>query len=131
MSDIYAKALRSFDHEKDRKSKHSKAFPVDRSLFKQFEARHLVREATDEEIAELGVAASSIAPPSSAGSTGDTVLTADQFVDGTIPDVVARIDGATAEELKAALEAETAKGDKSRKGVTDALTAAIAGLEQA
>ncbi|URL59617.1 hypothetical protein IM816_05840 [Luteibacter flocculans] len=47
------------------------------------------------------------------------------FVDGTVPDVTARIEGADDELLKAALATETAS-EKPRKGVVDALIAALA-----
>lgn len=68
--------------------------------------------------------------PSTAGK-GDTppapeLTDAQKFVDGTVVDVTARIEGADKDVLQAALEAELAKGDKQRKGVIDALNAALA-----
>lgn len=46
------------------------------------------------------------------------------FVDGTVPEVTARIEGTDEELLKAALATETAS-EKPRKGVVDALTSAL------
>jgi len=141
---IYAKAQRSFDHDNVRRSKKSLAFAVEKSLYTQFEATHLVRAATEEEIAEAKAAEVKASAPTSETTVPDPVkpvvdpngggdgdgdnpppLTAEQFIDGTVPDVVARIEGATKELIEGALAAETAKGEKARKGVTDALTAAL------
>jgi hypothetical protein len=54
----------------------------------------------------------------------DLAALATTFVEGTVPEVTGRIDGADNELLAAALAAENAS-EKPRKGVVDALTAAI------
>lgn len=51
---------------------------------------------------------------------------AEKFVAGTIAEVTAAIEGTDKDLLKGALAAEMAKGEKARKGVIDALTAATA-----
>jgi len=54
----------------------------------------------------------------------DLAALAAAFVEGTVPEVTGRIEGADKELLEAALAAENAS-EKPRKGVVDALTAAI------
>lgn len=116
-------ALRSFELDHGIKTPRSGAFLIDRRLFNQLKSRNLV-EACDAADDTGDAPPAPPAPPVAP-------LTAEQFIEGTIPDVLARVEGATAEQLKAALDAETEKGEKARKGVTDALTAALAEVEKA
>jgi hypothetical protein len=58
------------------------------------------------------------------GTARDLHALAAGFIEGTVPEVTARIEGADAHLLTAALAAENGS-EKPRKGVLDALTAAI------
>ncbi|NID06649.1 hypothetical protein HBF26_17270 [Luteibacter jiangsuensis] len=101
-----------------------------------------VRKGNAVRVSEQHVDAASVPPaPAPAEPAGETDLDEEEqeqdtkpardlptlaaaFVDGTVPDVTARIEGADEELLKAALATETAS-EKPRKGVVDALTSAL------
>lgn len=67
--------------------------------------------------------ATTVAPP--VGNGKGELKPGEQFVAGKAADVIASIEGADKELLAAALEAEKARGDKTRSTVVDALTAAL------
>ncbi|WP_036114482.1 MULTISPECIES: hypothetical protein [Luteibacter] len=67
--------------------------------------------------------ATTAAPP--VGNGEAELKPGEKFVAGKATDVIASIEGTDKELLTEALEAEKAKGDKQRKGVVEALTAAL------
>jgi len=120
------KAIISFDHDGNRKR--DAVFAVSDKHAVELEKKRLVTIVG--EVPEALTAAPADGDKSSTGG-GTTPppappTPAQQFLDGKVDEVKARIEGADKELLQAALDEEVSKGDKARKGVTEALTAALA-----
>ena len=86
------------------------------------------KELIDKGYAALKGATAAVPPAGEGDGDGEgegDLKPGEKFVAGKAADVIASIEGTDRELLAAALEAEKAKGDKQRKGVVEALTAAV------
>lgn len=119
------KAIISFDHDGNRKR--GAVFAVSDKHAVDLEKKRLVTIVGDAPEALTSAESDRDKSATDGGTPPPAPPTpAQQFLDGKVDEVKARIEGADKELLQAALDEEVSKGDKARKGVTEALTAALA-----
>lgn len=120
------KAIISFDHDGNRKR--GSVFAVSDKHAAELEKKRLVKIVGDAPEESTAALSANSVPEGRGGPNPPPAppTPAQIFLDGKVDEVKARIEGSDKELLQAALEEETSKGDKARKGVTEALTAALA-----